>query len=386
MGRYRTARHQVRPTYPSERARYRSRGPEPWSDYKQRHSPIKRNDEMGSEAFILGAGFSRAISDSMPLVKDLVEPLDGFLAHARGTMSATFPKIDNLELFLSTLAIPQPFLDQAENSYNQGLFFETRRWLAEFIFRRQQDALGEALPDWFGGLLRMWHERHSTVIALNYDTLVESAVMSMELKSPQVYRVMPQFTYANPVRFAASDWAATNNPYDHWQPTFTLCKLHGSLSWWRSSDPRQAPVDVEMWKDTFNGPHRADWNDVSNRVMLGAPLLVPPTLAKTEYLDNDLIRANWVRAHKGLQRASTIVTMGYSFPAGDSQTAALIGSAVRVNEGQQIIAVDIDRGVCRRIADVAMPRAGLVRFFGDTDQPITLWADKWARDPEEALN
>ena len=49
------------------------------------HPPLIRSNEMGAETFILGAGFSRAISDSMPLVTDLVEPLDDFLA-GRGAL------------------------------------------------------------------------------------------------------------------------------------------------------------------------------------------------------------------------------------------------------------------------------------------------------------
>ena len=96
---------------------------------------------------------------------------------------------------------------------------------------------------------------------------------------------MPQFTYANTqYRFAAGDWASTANPYEDRQPTFTLCKLHGSLSWWRSGDAQQAPLDVEMWKDTFNSPRRADWDDIVNRVMLGEPLLRTPDFCKNRVL------------------------------------------------------------------------------------------------------
>ena len=90
--------------------------------------------------------------------------------------------------------MPQPFLNQAENSYNRGLFLETTRWLAQFMFRRQQETLQNAIPDWLTSLLRTWHARRSTVITLNYDTLVESAVMSVALNAPSAGRIMPQFT------------------------------------------------------------------------------------------------------------------------------------------------------------------------------------------------
>ena len=226
--------------------------------------------------------------------------------------------------------------------------------------------------------MRTWHARQSTVVTLNYDTLVESAVMSIDMNSP-VGRVLPQFTYASPVRFAASEWAGTFNPYDGRQPTFTLCKLHGSLSWWRSGPLQQPPLDVEVWKDTFNSTQRAPWDDVAGRVMMGEPLLVPPTLAKSEYFDNDLIRANWSRAHDGLAHATTIVIMGYSFPAGDMQTAALLGTATR---GQRIIVVDLSPEVRLRVSDIAVPQRGLVTHFGETGQPIAAWSERWAADPE----
>jgi SIR2-like domain len=343
--------------------------------------PVLFGGEAGAEAFILGAGFSHAISAAMPLVKDLVAPLDEFLARSRGASVATFPHLENVEAFLSALAMPQPFLDDAANSYNSGLFIEVTLWLARWMLLAQQHTLGSELPGWLEGLVRSWHARRSTVITLNYDTLVESAVFSMDLHSPSAGRVMPQFTYANPVRFAASEWAGTYNQYAGRMPTFTLCKLHGSLSWWRSGAAQQPPLDVEVWKDAFNSSERAGWADIASRVMLGQPMLVPPVLAKTDYFDNELIRTNWRRAFHGLAQATTIVVMGYSFPSGDSQMAALLGSAIRENEGQQIVVVDPDRDVVDRVAEVGLPRTGLVRHFGESEQPIASWSERWAQNP-----
>jgi hypothetical protein len=116
--------------------------------------------------------------------------------------------------------------------------------------------------------------------------------------------------------------------------------------------------------------------------MLGAPMLVPPTLAKTEYFDNELIRANWRRAYEGLSRATTIVAMGYSFPAGDVQTAALVGSATTMYPGKQIVVVDLNAEVARRIAEVALPRSGSIRTYNETDQPIAAWSEEWAAAPD----
>lgn len=331
-----------------------------------------------SETFILGAGFSRSIGTSMPLVSHLVTPLQRILDGSQGTRAAVFPPVDNVELFLSSLATPPPFLDEAVNFYNRGLFVEATRGLAETVFRAQQHALGSPLPQWLRGLVHTWHERRSTVITLNYDTLVESAVMSLDLNGSAGAKVEPQFTYASPVRFAASEWAATSNPYINGQPTFTLCKLHGSLSWWRSGPVQQSPLDVEMWKDTFNSAVRAPWGDVVRRVMTGEPILVPPTLAKSSYFDNDLIRANWKRAHEGLSNADTIVIMGYSFPTGDMQMSALLGTVGAQNK--QVIVVDPDPEVRARVLHATRVEEDRIFLF-DGEQPITSWAEQWARDP-----
>jgi len=113
----------------------------------------------------------------------------------------------------------------------------------------------------------------------------------------------------------------------------------------------------------------------------GCPHLVPPILAKTEYFDNELIRANWRRAYHGLAQATSIVTMGYSFPAGDAQIAALLGSAIRKNQSQQVIVVDTNRDVTNRVADIGLPQSGLIRHFGDTEAPIASWSEHWAQDP-----
>ena len=340
-------------------------------------------EREGAEAFILGAGFSHAISEAMPVVADLIEPLDQFLASQPGFSSATVPRPDNVELFLSALAMPQPYLTPSENHRNQALFLEVAQWLARFVFERQREALSQAVPSWLESLLRTWHSRRSAVVSFNYDTLIESAVMSLTyLNQSTRERIMPHFTYATPVRFAAGELGGISDPYHPTKPTFTLCKLHGSLSWWRSGSSRGEPTDREVWKDTFKeGGGQADWSDVAQRGVLGEPMLVPPTFAKSDYFDTDVLRVNWRRARFGIEKAATIVVMGYSVPEADVQMAALLGASTR---SQQILVVDLDpNAIVGRIAKAALPRGGVVRpFESKTDAPIREWATEWTSDPD----
>jgi hypothetical protein len=218
------------------------------------------------------------------------------------------------------------------------------------------------------------------VITLNYDTLVESAVMSLELGDTSVGKVLPPLTYANPLRPAESEWGASMNPYARRQATLTLCKLHGSLSWWRSGPVHQAPVDVGTWTDRFNAHKRATWEEVAGRVMTGEPMLVPPTLAKSDYFDNDVVRANWRRAYEGLRSASTVVVMGYSLPNGDTQTAALLGSATADGD-RRVVVVDLNGDVVDRVRTCCHSARIDVAHFSDSDRPIAEWAEQWASNP-----
>lgn len=268
----------------------------------------------------------------MPVLADLADDLNDVLGEL-STSGSRFPPTPDVELLLSSLAVDQPFLDEATNLRNRALFVELRGWLARRIFDAQRHTLGSPIPHWLETLVQIWHEREATVITMNYDTLVESAVMSMHLDSGGD-RVLPQHTYALPVPFAAP------GSYDRYgqRHTFLLCKLHGSLSWFGRTRPHQEAREVEVWKDAFNSAERAPWEDIAHRAIgMGEPFLVPPVLVKSEHFENELIRANWSQAYLGLESASTVVIMGYSFPAGDSQMAALVGSSAR---DKDIIIVD----------------------------------------------
>jgi hypothetical protein len=329
-------------------------------------------DRPGADAFILGAGFSNAIGTQMPVLRDLAQPLHETLS-SLGTGGASFPPTGDVELLMSSLAVDQPFLDEATNLRNRALFVDLRRWLAEHIFRAQQSVLGSPIPPWLEALVTTWHERQATVITLNYDTLIESAVMSLSLQTDNG-RVLPQHTYPLPVEFAAPE---SFDRYGHRQ-TFELCKLHGSLSWFGSERPPQAPKEVEVWKDTFNSAARAPWEDIQQRALgLGEPFLVPPVLAKSAHFESELLRANWTRAYERLEAASTIVLIGYSLPPGDAQTAALLGSAAA---DKQILIVDtecatVEQRVRELLSDTAV--AVVVSHDSPAEHAISDFAERY---------
>jgi hypothetical protein len=334
------------------------------------------------EVFVLGAGFSKAIHESMPVMPNLLEPLNDFLGRSRGLSSARYPRLQNVELFLSALAVDQPFLDVPSNLRNRALFHEVAGWLSRHLFDCQQRALSIEMPDWLAALVTTWHQRRCTIITLNYDTLIESTITALDLRDPDSRPVRAEHSYVLPIRFAASALSGRPALFGRGS-TFKLCKLHGSLTWFHAN-AGEPPVDLEVWEDTFNSGQRAEWDEILQRALgFGDPMIIPPTLVKSEYFDNAWIRGNWQAAHAALQEASTVIVMGYSLPAGDTQTSALLGVAAQEDHYKQFVVVDVSpQGVRARLAEAALPRSGLIRPFKyATKNPIKEFAEAWTADP-----
>lgn len=315
----------------------------------------------------------------MPVLNDLVEPLTTFLRDHPGATVASFPHTLNVELLLSSLAVDQPFLNEAQNLHNRALFVDVRAWLAQHVYEAQTRALARLLPEWLRLLVTAWHERQATVVTLNYDTLIEAAVMSMQLMggADQPIRVLPPHTYAFPIEGPPATWADVSGSKD--VETFTLCKLHGSISWWGRERGSAEPREVRLARGAFAPEGCASWDDVYKvGSAFGEPLLVPPTLTKSDHFDSYMLRSNWRRAFEGLRQASRIFVLGYSFPLGDTQMVALLGTTMR---DTLVTVVDINRAdVVRRTLEAYGTRSTRVTGFSESpSEPIRAFAERYAR-------
>jgi hypothetical protein len=63
-----------------------------------------------TRVFILGAGFSRAINDDMPLLGDLQAGVESELRNRNIEVGDDLVAIDNVERWLTVLADPAPWL------------------------------------------------------------------------------------------------------------------------------------------------------------------------------------------------------------------------------------------------------------------------------------
>src|ERR1019366_6423058 len=92
------------------------------------------------DVFILGAGFSRAISESMPLMKDLDSKVaDRLGADTYRRISSSFD--GDLELAMTFLAQGHPWLKESDRLRNRALFLEASTAIAREIDAAMDEVL-----------------------------------------------------------------------------------------------------------------------------------------------------------------------------------------------------------------------------------------------------
>jgi hypothetical protein len=284
-------------------------------------------DGSHRDVVILGAGFSRAISQDFPLTDEL-----GTLAVAEadddGNGTIPHPPFANgsFETWLSRLAEDQPYLTAAANLGNRARFLRISQAIRAVLASRQAAALASDAPGWLYDLLSILHMRRATITTLNYDNLIECAVDTGLLYDHATLKWVTSTDILNGLPPAA-DHPAGLIP-DHLARTFRLLKLHGSLSWYWSPDDTTGTT-VQRWTTpgVFGAPVPDD-EDRRRRALPGRePFIVPPSAAKSVYYRNLITRELWSQAYSALRRANRIVLAGYSLPVGDLTFSGMIGDA-----------------------------------------------------------
>jgi len=267
------------------------------------------------EVFILGAGFSRALSARMPLTDELgnaclalneLQDVHGVPAEFTG---------GRFETWLSSIAEPQPYLPEPRNLENQVLFVKFSDAIGKVLGWRMNEVLSGPPPTWHVKFVTAAHVRRATVITFNYDTLVECAVDYRSIWLPG----LPEPVAWTEVTGNVPGWPAGANrvgasPVE----TFRLLKLHGSLNWfWTPGDVTGLSVARRALPGTFNAPQPYTEADRRRQLPARVPFVVPPSATKSSYYQNRLVRELWIQAGEALEAASHVSLVGYSLPLTD---------------------------------------------------------------------
>ena len=262
------------------------------------------------DMFLLGAGFSKAVSDDMPLLKEL----SGQIRCRRSDLPESLLTLgDNIEIWLSYLSQPHPWLRESENLRNRALALEITEEIKKVLDKKEQLVIQDECPSWLLTLTQHWHETQARVISLNYDTLVERAAIKGidKIKAEHLY----------PVRFELSTKRGGEKvailgpmrPVD----TFTLFKLHGSTNWYYSGASESTGEviyysAIEGWVTDSSKE-----NDSKLAISDKVPLIVPPTTEKVGFFQHESLRRIWSQALSSLRTATRLFIIGYSLPMTD---------------------------------------------------------------------
>jgi hypothetical protein len=305
----------------------------------------------GSDVFILGAGFSRAVSSRMPLMNDLSRMIEEDVPAAKRKRQ----NLGNFESYLNYLALDHPWLSEAENLRNSALFLEVSRQIGEIITKTMLPELDDAdPPEWFPALLDYWARWECTIITLNYDTFVESYALKCLGWAPPP----PNGLW----RAATSEEGGLRvqavPTYGHQVPAqeFRLIKLHGSVNWFYSGirsyenepvfytnpfDPRDESDENKL--NMFRSPGES-YTDEQLSVEDKIPFIVPPLLEKTPFFRHQIVRNEWALAGKALAAASRVFCIGYSLPLSDITMHHFLGANLARRKRIRMFLVNPDPG------------------------------------------
>jgi hypothetical protein len=338
-----------------------------------------------SSVFLLGAGFSRAISDRMPMMNELSDAVKDRLDD-RNIPGAHTAVSANFEQWLSYLVESAPWLTALEREYHRVGFLEVSRAVFDILTERQREAVEPQTeaPEWLQRLVRYWDETPAKVITFNYDNLVELTwrvyIARSTLDPPHPRR--PELwsnLYPVPIpdvgrRFASLLGGVPSKPHG-----LELFKLHGSLDWKYAGPDR--PRDLVYAMGQPHEPHwnaaGFDWGDPSEESAFDlVPMIVPPATVKSAYYNNPSIQAIWARAARELGAADELVMMGFSLPQTDLLVSSML--ATTANATIKVTPVNPDSDIVDRVRDTFQIAPGSVRIdtaFAGVDDAIQKWVD-----------
>ena len=262
----------------------------------------------------------------------------------------------NVELWMTYLSQAQPWLRVEENQHNLSVASRIRRDICTIVTEHTLGAVSREPPKWLERLLRIWHDRQSVVVTLNYDTLVERVARGLWVPSerptepfedPELNEIHLANLYPPYLTFVGGrSGYAVGAPLP--RSTFTLLKLHGSANWYYSGRPdfygeNILYADVPAFGDATAGDE--------GRHADKETLIIPPVTEKTTYFTNETVNRVWLEAADALSTAERVFVIGYSLPPSDLGMRLFLAT-VRRDPPPPFYIVDIDPKVAPRYQKV----------------------------------
>jgi len=317
---------------------------------------------------ILGSGFSKAVSEKMPVVRKLADELKKEIKRDDTELKAlNDPQYKHLlndpELLLTYLSQDQPWKKPDETHGDRALFLRVSKWLAKYIEECEDLAFKSDIPKHIVDLAQWLHKTKTPVITFNYDTVLErvcylNVIVDTDIFDPRTLnwtkKLLPLCEYnlyQMPLAMIPHRTGPVSPPPP--QISFHLVKLHGSINWFysggeqfpgeqvyfRSVDSKSPSDDmtgldnlarrvIELIGEPVPPPPPFDLKTEINKLLSDkTPLIIPPVAEKSRFYSNQAIRSLWGKAREHLKQAEEIYCIGYSLPDTDLTTKLLFQTA-----------------------------------------------------------
>lgn len=261
--------------------------------------------------FILGAGFSMAVSKSMPnmkmLFKGIIEILYMHHQEKSTQLADRIEKFSNMDLesVLTYLSTAEPWLSESDILRNRADFLEISSAIGEYIRKSEREIPADRKNSWARCFIKNCKERRVTMVSMNYDLIIENYVGEQYANYYPVnfspIEINNDDTFSSIDAMVTAKWPRANTPFVRSQ--FRFHKLHGSLNWYYSGEN----------SDIYD----AGLKDIILRHDDKIPLIIPPTFSKSTYFQNPKLKAIWRSSCFWLEQCEEIYVVGYSMPSSD---------------------------------------------------------------------
>lgn len=279
------------------------------------------NDSVRRPLYILGAGFSKALHERMPITNDLGNDV-AELFKKQKHRKCGYEKEESFEDWLSMASQELPYLDSSENRQRAADLQLMLSLIATVIEQRSQSL--ESVPPWLTTLISRWNSEHARIITFNYDMLLEKSINmvrpTIKLKGKDHKLYGDEVVFPRPQTDLTGTWEEQSIQSAK-EGSMQIMKLHGSLNWYWAPDDqigqtlRRIPVRKGLGKQDV---------DVNHSTSGLERFLIPPLSGKSAYYRPYLTRALWCDALAAVRHAESITFMGYSLPMTDRVTVELL--------------------------------------------------------------
>jgi len=318
-----------------------------------------------SKLFILGTGFSKAVSCKLPTMKDLGEHVQSKINELPG--HEEYEKLisdpNNVEVLLTYLYQDMPWETASQLYLEKSAFLQISQIIADYITDCEKKVFEEKekIPGWTEKFVSYLHENEATIATFNYDTIIECLSLKyLENKAPykpdipdldisNLYNIPLTPLHIRTGESTGGSWFGVdrNKTYKH-----RLLKLHGSANWYYSEDMILSAQQVYYSHDyielTLNENLSHEEYDEKNRILNRSktglsPLIIPPVADKNLFYNITLVKTLWRNFYKAVEEADEIYCIGYSLPQTDLSTRIFF-SAVMDNPSKKVYLVNLQEG------------------------------------------